>query len=224
MTERPRCFKVGREPFYIYPITLGMLEVIKPMMQDLSHNEDVAKESELLELMRIVSEDREKVLDLIAYRTCRTYEEVCDMLLVAKKKKKLATLTDEQLTEILVYVLNEALCDTSAYEKELGITQEREWMRKCIACKKERKGNYQFNGLTIYGSFIGHFCKEYGWTYQYVLWGISYLNLKMLLADEPTEVYLSEDESKRCTVPVDRKTVIDLSSKEAANKYLHIFD
>ena len=40
-------------------------------------------------------------------------------------------------------------------------------------------------------------CQRYGWTMDYVLWSISYVNLRMLLEDAITTVYLSDDERKK---------------------------
>ena len=39
-------------------------------------------------------------------------------------------------------------------------------------------------------------CQRYGWTMNHLLWEISYANLKMLIADAITTIYLSEEERK----------------------------
>ena len=52
-------------------------------------------------------------------------------------------------------------------------------------------------GKSIYGLLIDFACQRYGWTMDYVLWGISYVNLNMLFADDITTVYLSDEERKK---------------------------
>ena len=42
---------------------------------------------------------------------------------------------------------------------------------------------------------------------DYVMWGISYANLKMLMADAITTVYLSEDERKKLNIYDDSEVI-----------------
>lgn len=224
LTERPRCFMVSDRPFFIYPATLGMIHVCRPLIQALSHDEELGAASSTLEILRICEEDRRKVAELLAYRTCRGKDEVSDTPAVAERTEFLAGHMEmEDMANVLVYILNEMACDVEEYEKATGIASERMWMRKAINAKDREKGSLTFGGRTVYGSLIGHFCKEYGWSFQYVVWGISFVNLKMLMDDEVTTVYLSEDERRKCGVPQDRSGV-DMSYKEFAEKYKNAFD
>lgn len=50
-------------------------------------------------------------------------------------------------------------------------------------------------------------CQRYGWTFEYVVWGISYANLQLLLADSVTSIYLSDEERKRVNIPQDRDII-----------------
>lgn len=47
-------------------------------------------------------------------------------------------------------------------------------------------------------------CERYGWTMDYVVWGISYANLHMLLNDYITSIYLTDDEIKKYHISMDR--------------------
>lgn len=38
-------------------------------------------------------------------------------------------------------------------------------------------------GRSVWGSLIDPILERYHWTFDYVMWGISYMNLQMLLAD-----------------------------------------
>ena len=48
---------------------------------------------------------------------------------------------------------------------------------------------------------------HYGWTMEYVVWGISLINLNMLMADKVVSVYLSKEESRKAAVPQNRNIV-----------------
>jgi len=54
-----------------------------------------------------------------------------------------------------------------------------------------------FGGKRIYGLLIDFACQRYGWTMDYVLLGISYVNLNMLFVDAITTVYLNDEERKK---------------------------
>ena len=41
-----------------------------------------------------------------------------------------------------------------------------------------------FGGKTIWGTLIDAACERYGWTFDYVVWGISYNNLTLMLKDK----------------------------------------
>ena len=52
-------------------------------------------------------------------------------------------------------------------------------------------------GKSIYGLLVDFACQRYGWTLDYILWGISLVNLNMLFADAITTVYLNDEERKK---------------------------
>lgn len=67
----------------------------------------------------------------------------------------------------------------------------------------------------MYGQIIDAACERYGWTFDYVLWGISLINLQMMLADKVSSVYLTDDENKRLHI-VKSANVIDGDNPENA--------
>lgn len=226
MTERPRCFVISGKPFYIYPATLGMIQVCTPLIQDITIDEELTQIDGTLEMLRLTNEgeDRHKVAILLAYRTCKGYDEICDQILIQKRTEFfMKKMTPEEMASILVYVLNEIKCDTGEIERITGITEERKWMNRAQAAKDPNTGSLTFGGKTIYGSFLGHFFEKYHWTFQYVLWEISYVNLRLLFADGVTSVYMSKEEMKRSGVPTDRSAA-NMDYKDAVAKYAHEFD
>lgn len=40
-----------------------------------------------------------------------------------------------------------------------------------------------FGGKTLWGVYLDNLCKRYGWTLDYVVWGISWVNLNMMWID-----------------------------------------
>lgn len=48
-------------------------------------------------------------------------------------------------------------------------------------------------GRSLWGGLLDVACAKYGWTLHYVLWGISYLNLQMMLIDAITIDYNDEN-------------------------------
>ena len=43
-------------------------------------------------------------------------------------------------------------------------------------------------------------CNRYKWTFDYVVWEISYVNLQLLLKDSIKTIYLTDDEMKKLHV------------------------
>lgn len=58
--------------------------------------------------------------------------------------------------------------------------------------------------------------KNFGWTYDYLLWGISWLNVSLMLADGAR--YESEDDNSLNGEPV---TKIQLKSKADIKKFIN---
>ena len=79
-------------------------------------------------------------------------------------------------------------------------------MQKVMNVKKG-KNNFVFGRRTLYGQLIDSACARYGWSFDYVLWGISYLNLQMLVADQEVSVFLSDKELKEVHITNDREVI-----------------
>lgn len=116
-----------------------------------------------------------------------------------KKRAKLfsSQLNDDELAQLLVLVFS--WDGPECYIKHFGIDKERA-LQKRISSVKSNKGSISFGGKSIYGLLIDTACQRYGWTFDYVVWGISYINLQMLLADSVSSVYLSDEERKELNI------------------------
>lgn len=54
-----------------------------------------------------------------------------------------------------------------------------------------------FGGHSIWGTLIDFACERYGWSFDYIMWEISYNNLLMLFNDRSDSIYLTDEERKK---------------------------
>ena len=203
--ERPHGFKVNQRQFYLYPVTLGKTYLISRIVECLGINLEIIKANPYMEALRLCQGKKESVCRILSYHTINKKDELFDCNLVQERCDFFCKeLDDDSMAQLLVMVLPEG--DISAYMKHLGIDKEKEWQAKAMRAKKDNN-SLTFGGKSIYGTLIDTVCQRYGWTFEYVVWGISYANLQLLLADSVTSIYLSDEERKRVNIPQDRDII-----------------
>ena len=203
--ERPHGFKVNQRQFYLYPVTLGKTYLISRLVECLGINLEIIKANPYMEALRICQEKKESVCRILSYHTINKKEELFDYDFVQERCNFFyKEIDNDSMAQLLVMVLSEG--DISAYIKHLGIDKEKEWQAKAMSAKKDNN-SLTFGGKSIYGTLIDTACQRYGWTFEYVVWGISYANLQLLLADSVTSIYLSDEERKRVNIPQDRDII-----------------
>ena len=204
--ERPYGFKVDGRRFYLYPITLGKTYLLSRIMERLRLNQSIININPYLEALRLVNEKTEDACRLITYHTIKDKDELFDNDFIEERMDYLATrLSKEELAQLLIIILTPENLDV--FLKHLKIDKEKEDMAKVMKCKKDSGNSYSFGGKSIYGSMIDYLAQRYGWTLDYIVWGISYNNIKMLLADVVTSIHLTDEEKKRCRVSNDRNFI-----------------
>ena len=205
LIERPHGFKVTQRQFYLYPVTLGKTYLISRLVECLDINLDIIKANPYMEALRLCQDKKEVVCRILSYHTINKKEELFDCDLVQERCDFfLKELDVDSLSQLLVMALSEG--DVSVYTKHLGIDKEKEWQAKAMRAKNNNN-SLVFGGKSIYGTLIDTACERYGWTLEYVVWGISYANLQLLLADSVTSIYLSDEERKRINIPKDRRVI-----------------
>lgn len=203
--ERPHGFKVGSRQFYLYQITLGKSYLLNRLMENLDINKSIIGTNPFLEVLRLSYEKKNEALRIITYHTLEG-KEVLDNEKVEERMNFLSeNLSNEDIAQLLMTVLNQD--NVSEYLKYLKIDKEKDAQAKVMKCKDENKNVYSFGGKSVYGTLIDYFAQRYGWTMDYILWGISYNNLQMLMSDAVTTIHLSDNESKRCRVSHDRNFI-----------------
>lgn len=181
IVEKAISFSIGKNKLCLYPSTLGKMQILKNLYLSMDVNMELLAINPLVETLRICQEKTESVCQVIAYSTFNDRKSILDMEKVLRRAR---LFQDEASVEDLATILTIILSSDKIEEfiRYFGIDADRE-MKTRIS--------------SIYGLLIDFACQRYGWTMDYVLWGISYVNLNMLFADAVTTVYLSEEERKK---------------------------
>lgn len=196
--ERPIGFSLGKRNYFIYPPTLGKTYLLARLFKSLEANDKIIATNPYLEALRLCSEKRDIVCRLLSYYTFNRKDEVLNNSKVEQRAKMFEkNLDSEELATVLVLILSGD--NTEEFIRYFGIDKEREEKSRIYKIK-DSKGGVSFGGKSTYGTLIDFACQRYGWTMEYVTWGISYANLKMIMADTITTIYLSEDERKKLNI------------------------
>ena len=191
--ERPVGFNIGSQQFYLYPPTLGITYHLARLFKSLEADSSLISANPYLEAIRLCTEKKEIVCRILSNYTFNRKEDVFDGIKVEVRAKEFSELAAEELATIFTIVLSGD--NSEEFIKYFGIDKER-LERSRIAAVKKDNSSVTFGGNSTYGTLIDFACQRYGWTMDYVMWGISYANLKMLMADAITTIYLSEEERK----------------------------
>jgi len=204
LIEKPHRFTIeakgiGERHFYLFPTTLGKLHLIRRMLEKLDVNTKLLATNPYMESLRLATEKKKECCTLLAFYTFKKKRDIFDVeQMIGRVTFFEDNLTTEELAGILLVVLTKD--DVSAYKDYLGITKENERLRQLSEYKKRvqsSQNEYNFGCKSIYGTLIDTACERYGWTLDYVLWGISYVNLQLLLADRIQSVFVSDEEKKK---------------------------
>lgn len=193
--DRPKGFSVGRRHFYLYPVTLGKMYLQQRVTESLDLNKELLQVNPYAEALRLVETKKEECCLLLAYHTLQTKKEVLSNRTVTIRKNIFLREMDNEdiATLILACLTNDK---TALFIQHYGIDKEIERMSE-IANAKESKNTFSFGGKSIYGTLIDAACERYKWTFDYVLWEISYTNLMLLMKDKVTSLYLTDEEMKK---------------------------
>lgn len=195
LTDKPFRFNVGKQTFSIYPATLGKMQLLKNLYLAMEVNAGALFPDPLAETLRVCRQESALVCRIIAYSTFNGKEEILDDEKVCRRARVFEKELDaEELATLLSLILTSD--KTDEFIRYFGIDADRE-KRAQISRIKGEGNSLCFGGKSIYGLIIDFACQRYGWTLDYVLWGISLVNLNLLSADALTSVYLSQAERKK---------------------------
>lgn len=193
--EKPVGFKIGRRQFYLYYPTLGKSYLLSRLIKTLGVNMKMLSINPYFESFRLASCKKDTVCRILAYHSLSKKRDIQDEIKVKSRTKLFQEKLDiDEIAQLLIIAFT--LENVSSYITYLGIDKEQE-RRNQVMKIKNISGNLSFCGKSTYGTLIDWACQRYGWSMEYVVWGISYVNLQMLMADAVTSVYVSEEERKK---------------------------
>lgn len=196
-------------------MTLGKMYLTSQLIESMDVNRENLMIDPFVEALRIINTKREESCRLIAYHTIKTKEELLNNRIVDVQQKLISKFPNQDIATLLICILRNN--SYQAIVEGAGIDKESKRMSKVNAAKSA-SGQFIFGGKTVWGSLIDAACERYGWTFDYVVWGISYNNLTLMLKDKITSIYLSDDERKRVHLPAEDEEFIDGNDKEAVMK------
>lgn len=196
--ERPVGFNIGSRYFYIYPATLGKSYLLARLFKELDANQQIVATNPYMEAIRLCKTKKDIVCRILSYSTFNKKKDIFNNAKIAGRADFFYKNLDmEELATLLVLILTSDNLET--YIHYFGIDKERK-ERKRIAEIKDSNGSVTFGGNSVYGTLIDFACQRYGWTMDYVVWGISHVNLRMLMADAINTIYLSAEERKQLNI------------------------
>lgn len=195
MIDKPVVFSVNGKYLYLNHATLGKMRLIERLFAKIQFNEQALKENPFLEYLRITSQHRDVVLRIIAYHTIRDKGGVLNEGFVRTRIEYLdKNLDDADLAS--VFMASNAMDEVPAFMKALGISKDNERRDIVAQVKSDSHSILTFGSVSDYGRLLYRGCELFH-DYDYVMWGISYVNLVLLLNDAPTTVTLTDEEQKR---------------------------
>ncbi len=193
--DRPREFFIGKTRYCLWSPSLGVSLMLSRHFETLDLDEEMLSKNPSMEALRLCTLHRDKVCHILAILSFRTFTELSNSNTVRRRAKVFeSTLSPDELARIFLFALDEPKVDTLVALSGIGKDQEEQ--RRIAAHKNKDGHSVSFGGKTIFGTLIDAACSKYGWTKEYVVWGIDLLSLRMMLVDNITSIYLSDEDMK----------------------------
>lgn len=211
--EKPYSFYIGERHFFMYQPTLGHLYMIQPILQGMGISDMLMSVNPYAEALRLCTSEKERVCRILAYLTTNKKSRIFkDAYVQERMQFFMDNLELEELAQLLILALT--YDKTQEFIKYLGLDREQRDKERVMKAKEDKGNTFTFGGKSTYGTLISVACQQLGLTPNQVVWEISYVNLKMMLADNITSVHLTDEEKKKCPVSSDRTY---LSGDDASN-------
>lgn len=192
--ERTVGFDIGANRYHLYPVTLGKYVLIQRMISCLNLNAENIKVNPYIEILRVVESNKCDICRILSFHTFPRREDVLDNKKINSRAKVFERkLSNEELAELFLITLPD---NVEVFIGYMGLDSEMKERKRISEYKREKSFSVSFGGKSIYGTLIDYACQRYGWTMDYVVWGISYTNLRMLINDAITTIELTQEEAK----------------------------
>lgn len=197
--NRPREFFINRKRFCLWYPCLGASLMIQRHLIALNIDDELLNHNPYLEALRLCSVKREEVCMIVAISSFNTFKELSNSRTLERRANFFShSLSNEELAELFMLIITAPRVETLI--KETGLDKEQDKQRKISEVKNKEGNMITFGGKTIYGSLIVPACDKLRMTPHQVVWEISLLNLRMLMADSINSVYLTDEEMKKSGV------------------------
>lgn len=216
LIERPISFSVKGKRYSVFHPTLGKIQLTSRLVEQLGFDRQTKGNAVYLFALGSAREHRNECLRIIAYSTLPG-ADCLDEDKVARRLEELGGIDDEDIATLLITILS--MDRSREIMKQFGVDIETERFSRIMRAKGENKNTVAVAGKTVWGTLIDCACERYGWSYQYVLWGVSYANLQLLLADQVKTIFLTDEERKRARVSTDN-VVIKADDKTALDRFI----
>jgi len=231
ITESPIQFSTGEGVFFnLYQKSLGVKMLIDMLKPQLAINDENIKTNAFLECLRICQTQQDFVLRMIAYSTFRKKAQIQDAELIEKRMdyfKENLELSD--MATLLLHILKDDGLVIEKLKEQLRIDKELERKRIILKAKEDaatERSSISYGGVSIYGTLLSFFAEKFGWSIDYIVWGVSYTNLMLMYFDYPESIYMSEEEIDK--LPFDMRNdmvkAIDANDPKNAKMIMEMFN
>ena len=189
-------FEAGGRRYELAPRSLGGEMLLLREIEDLELEKESLCREPMITMLLTAEIRREASLRVVARATMRSHEEHLDVSLMKKRMSELdASLETDELATLLSAVLS--IREMEEYSELSGIDDEQHLLRRIGAFRGEESGIENFGGRTVFGRLIDTACERYGWSYEYVVWGLPRAVLELMLRDRQTALTISDEERRK---------------------------
>lgn len=190
-------FRVGGEHFRIYPVTLGKMLILSPYMAEIGIGGFLGGSDPYLSVLNLVREKKELCATVLAIHTTPNRQRCLEDTEGIRHRTELFAreMEDGDLASLLVVTLTgDKLEQVVGY---LGLDEEQKRMSEVMKAK-DCRNSLSFGAKSIIGAFIVPL-KKMNFTVKEILYECGYSFLRLVLMDQHTSVYMSDDELSRVT-------------------------
>lgn len=206
LLERPYGFKVKGKSFFLYQPSMGKMFLTTRILESSGITEQQILENPYKTALDYVDNHLEDACRILSYHTTNSKADLFDNDKIEKKKAFFKeNISQQELSSLLILSLT--FDNVKTFIRYLGLDKEKESLSKVMRIKQDKGNSLTFGGKSIYGTLIDALCERYHWTMDYIVWGISFSNIQMLMEDKITSVYLTDDEKKKCPVTNDNEFI-----------------
>lgn len=192
---RPREFFIGEKRYCLWPPSLGKSMMIESRLLSLDIDSKLLHKNLFIESRRLAHVKKDAVCFILAIHSFKRFSDLCNTQVLRERTNIFKdNLSEDEIAHLFTLALNCTNVDNLI--KLSGIEEERKERSRMIELREKNSKMKSFGGKTIFGALIDAACSKYGWTKEYVVWGIDLASLQLMLADSITSISLPDGEGQ----------------------------